>query len=122
MLALGCLTYELGGLMVIAIILDKLIYVAICIAVFVIFKRASKDTLKSFFWTLTAGITLFLFTLFSEFTSTNGQLFLKKVTGIAPSEGSEILFAFLAIIIPIIWLILFIIKLKKEGRANSAST
>ena len=108
--------------MIFGVILEKLIYVGILVAIFVVFKRASKQTLKSVYWALTAGITLFLSTLFSSFTSTNGQLLLKRVTGIAPSESSEILFGILSIIILILWLILFVINLKKHKHADLENT
>ena len=100
--------------MIVGLILEKLIYLGICIAVFVVFKRASKDSLKSFFWAFSAGITLFLTTLFAEFTSTNGQNFLKRISGIEPSEASEILFSILTIILPILWFTFFFRTLKKN--------
>lgn len=99
--------------MIFGVILEKLIYIGVLFVVFVVFKRTSKQTVTSVYWALSAGVTLFLTTLFAGFTSTNGQLFLKRITGIAPSEASEITFGILSIIIPILWLILFVINLKK---------
>lgn len=108
--------------MILGIVVEKLIYIGILVAVFVVFKRASKQTLKSVYWTVAAGVTLFLSTLFAGFTSTNGQLFLKQVTDIAPSEASEILFGILSIIIPILWLVFFIISLKKHSCTDLGNT
>lgn len=104
--------------MILGVILEKLIYIGILFVVFIVFKRASKQTLTSVYWTLSAAVTLFLTTLFAGFSSTNGQMSLKRMTGIAPSEASETLFGIVSLIIPILWLILFVIHLKKHNRAN----
>ena len=98
--------------MIIGIILEKLIYIGILITVFVIFRRASRNTIKAFLWTFTAGVTLFLTMLSAELTSSNGQYLLKNITGIAPSEASEVLFSVLALMLPILWLVFFIRALK----------
>jgi len=104
--------------MVLGMIIEKLIYIGILFTVFVVFKKASKQTLKSIYWTVAAGVALFLSTLFADFTSTNGQLLLEQVTGIAPSETLEISFGILSIIIPILWMVFFMISLKKHKRRH----
>lgn len=104
------------------IIVEKIIYIGILVAVFVVFKRASNQILKSVYWTIAAGVTLYLSILFAGFTSTNGQLFLKRAVGIAPSEASETSFGILSIITPILWLIFFIISLKKQNRTDLGNT
>ena len=97
-------------------IFDKLIYVGICIAIFVIFKRASKNNLKSFLWSVSAAVVLFFAVLFSEFTSINGQRLLERMTRIEPSAASEITFTILTFLLPILWLIFFVKNLRIHNK------
>jgi len=84
---------------------------------FCCFKRATNNTPKALVWAMSAGIILFLATLFAGFTSSNGQQVLKRATGLAPSEMSEIIFGLLSILMPVIWLVAFMFS-----KTNNASS